>query len=83
MRAVIQRVASARVSVGGPAVGEIGPGWLVFFGEGREEAVTDADWLVSRVVKLRAFERAAGKMDASLHNDGPVTLVVNATDRDF
>jgi len=66
MRAVIQRVSSATVSVDGSIVGEIGPGLLVFLGVGREDGEADADWLVARIVKLRVFERDAGRMDASL-----------------
>lgn len=77
MRAVIQRVSSARVSVEGAVVGEIGWGLLVFLGVGREDGEADADWLVSRVVKLRVFERESGRMDASLADVEGEALVVS------
>ncbi|MBV9336039.1 MAG: D-aminoacyl-tRNA deacylase, partial [Solirubrobacterales bacterium] len=49
MRALIQRVSRASVSVGGQVVSSIGPGLLVFLGVGREDAERDADWLADKV----------------------------------
>lgn len=83
MRAVIQRVSSAMVSVGGEAVGAVGVGLLLFLGVGREDSEADADWLVSRIVKLRVFERESGRMDASLADIGGEALVIDTKDRGF
>lgn len=77
MRAVIQRVESAEVSVAGEVTGSIGAGVLVFLGVGKEDSEADADWLVSRVVKLRIFEREAGRMDASLLDVAGSALVIS------
>ncbi|MFM9078656.1 MAG: D-aminoacyl-tRNA deacylase, partial [Opitutaceae bacterium] len=48
MRAVVQRVASARVTVEGAVTGEIGPGLLVLLGVGREDTSEDAAWLAAK-----------------------------------
>ena len=77
MRAVIQRVASARVRVEDEVVGAIGPGLLIFLGVGREDTEADADWLVRRILKLRVFERERGRMDASLVDVHGEALVVS------
>ncbi len=77
MRAVIQRVASAKVAVKGLDVGEIGHGVLVFLGVGKEDTQADADWLVARIAKLRIFEREAGRMDASLTDISGEALVIS------
>ena len=49
MRAVVQRVSRAAVSVGGELVSEIGPGMLVLLGVGREDGEREADWLADKV----------------------------------
>lgn len=77
MRAVIQRVTSAEVSVGGAGVGSIGKGLLVFLGVGREDERSDVDWLVTRIVKLRLFESAPGRMDLALPDVGGEALVIS------
>ena len=78
MRVVIQRVSQASVCVDGESVGSIGKGLLVFLGVGREDEQADVDWLVSRIVKLRIFESAPGRMDLALPDIGGQVLVISA-----
>lgn len=77
MRAVVQRVASARVRVAGRTVGEIGPGLLVLLGVGREDEEADAQYLAEKIVHLRIFEDDEGKMNRSLLEVGGELLVVS------
>ncbi len=65
MRAVVQRVKSASVTVEGTTVGSIGPGLLVLVGVGKDDTLRDIDWMVEKVVNLRIFEYN-GKFDKSL-----------------
>ena len=55
MRALVQRVSRASVSVDGRRVSEIGPGLLVLLGVGREDSEREADWLADKVRALRIF----------------------------
>jgi D-tyrosyl-tRNA(Tyr) deacylase len=66
MRAVVQRVSEAAVSVGGEPVSAIGPGLLVLLGVGREDAEADADYLAEKIANLRIFEDDAGQMNLSV-----------------
>ena len=66
MRAVVQRVARASVSVDGTTVGEIGRGLLVLLGVERGDADADVAWLAAKVAGLRVFTDAAGKMNRSV-----------------
>lgn len=66
MRAVVQRVTRAQVSVGGEIVGKIGRGLLVLLGVGKSDMTADADYLVSKILWLRVFEDESGKMNLSL-----------------
>jgi D-aminoacyl-tRNA deacylase len=66
MRAVVQRVARAKVSVNGEVTGEIAGGLCVFVGVGRDDTDGDADALADKVVGLRIFEDDEGKMNRSL-----------------
>ena len=66
MRAVVQRVSRAKVSVDGAITGEIGCGLLVLLGVGASDTRADADYLVDKVVGLRIFEDAGGKMNLSV-----------------
>ncbi len=77
MRAVVQRVKSARVSVQGRVTGEIGTGLLVLVGI--EDADTDADvkWLASKIAKLRIFDDENGVMNVSVTDNGGEVLVVS------
>jgi D-aminoacyl-tRNA deacylase len=77
MRAVVQRVAEAAVSVGGERVAAIGPGLLVLLGVGREDAEADADYLADKVVNLRIFEDESGHMNRSVLETGGAVLVVS------
>ena len=77
MRAVIQRVAESRVSVDGEVVGAIGRGLLVLLGVARGDTPADATLLAEKIVHLRIFEDAAGKMNRSLLETGGQMLVVS------
>ena len=66
MRAVIQRVSSARVTVGAETVGAIGPGLVVLLGIQQGDTEDDARWLAAKIVSLRLFEDAEGKMNLAL-----------------
>ena len=77
MRAVVQRVAEAAVSVGGERVAAIGPGLLVLLGVGREDREADADYLADKVVNLRIFEDEAGHMNRSVLETHGAVLVVS------
>ena len=78
MRAVVQRVASARVRVGDRVTGEIGAGLVVFVGVGRDDGPADAQYLARKIVEMRVFESADGKpMDRSVADVGGGILVVS------
>jgi D-tyrosyl-tRNA(Tyr) deacylase len=77
MRAVVQRVRSAKVSVADEVVGQIGAGLCVLVGVGKDDADTDADQLADKVLGLRIFEDAEGKMNKSLLESGGSVLAVS------
>jgi D-tyrosyl-tRNA(Tyr) deacylase len=77
LRAVVQRVASARVTVGGSVVGEIGRGLCVLLGIAREDGAEDAVRLAAKVARLRIFENEDGRFDRSLLDTGGAALVVS------
>ncbi len=77
MRAVVQRVSEAAVTVGGESVSVIGPGLLVLLGVGREDAEADADYLADKIVNLRIFEDDAGQMNLSVLETRGAVLVVS------
>lgn len=77
MRALVQRVGFARVTVSGETVGEIGPGLLVLLGVGHGDTGREAELLAAQVVKLRIFGDAAGKMNLSVRQAGNAALVVS------
>lgn len=77
MRAVLQRVSEARVRVGGEIVGEIAQGLLVLLGVGQGDAAADARFLADKIVGLRIFEDAQGKMNLSVEDVGGSLLVVS------
>jgi D-aminoacyl-tRNA deacylase len=68
MRAVVQRVSRCRVLVEGKVVGEIGAGLLVLLGVATEDSEAAADYLVEKVLGLRIFEDAEGKMNLPVQN---------------
>jgi D-tyrosyl-tRNA(Tyr) deacylase len=77
MRAVVQRVREARVTVDGEARGEIGPGLCVLLGVAEGDEETTADRLAQRVARLRIFENAEGKFDLNVLDTGGAALVVS------
>jgi D-tyrosyl-tRNA(Tyr) deacylase len=77
MRAVLQRVSRAKVTVGGEIVGEIGRGWLVLLGIAPADGKQEIDWLAEKVGNLRAFADAEGKMNLSVQDIGGSVLVVS------
>ena len=77
MKAVIQRVSSARVDVEGTTVGTIGQGVLVLLGVEKGDGERDADWLADKIVNLRIFEDDAGKMNLALREIGGALLAVS------
>ena len=77
MRAVIQRVTRASVTIDGETVGEIGNGLVVLLGIARDDTTNDADYLVPKITALRIFDDAEGKMNRSLKDTGGGLLIVS------
>jgi D-aminoacyl-tRNA deacylase len=77
VRAVVQRVSSARVVVEGEAVGEIGAGLCVLLGVAREDGEVEATRLAGRIARLRIFENEEGRFDRSLLDIGGAALLVS------
>jgi len=77
MRAVVQRVASAGVTVEGRSVGRIGGGLLVLVGIGRDDGPSDAEYVAAKVRDLRIFPDSAGRMNRSVAEAGGEVLVVS------
>jgi len=77
MRAVIQRVSSASVTVDGAVAGRIGAGLLVLLGVGKGDTEADAETLARKIVELRVFQDEAGKMNLSVKDTGGALLVVS------
>lgn len=77
MRAVIQRVRHARVTVNGNITGEIGPGILVLLGVQADDTEEDGAWLAAKIANLRIFADESGKMNESLVDIGGGALVVS------
>jgi D-tyrosyl-tRNA(Tyr) deacylase len=77
MRAVIQRVSRARVTVEDRAIGEIGAGLVVLLGVGREDTAEAAAYLAEKTAHLRIFPDTEGKMNRSLIDIGGAVLVVS------
>ncbi|RMG41426.1 MAG: D-tyrosyl-tRNA(Tyr) deacylase [Planctomycetota bacterium] len=77
MRAVVQRVSQAAVHVGGETVGAIERGLLVFLGVARTDTLADVQYLARKIVDLRIFEDADGKMNLSLRDVRGAMLVVS------
>ncbi|HKM49163.1 MAG TPA: D-aminoacyl-tRNA deacylase [Terriglobales bacterium] len=81
MRAVVQRVSRAKVTVAGEVdsdiTGEIGRGLLVLLGVGSGDTRADADYLAEKIIGLRIFEDAGGKMNLSVTDAGGALLVVS------
>jgi len=77
MRAVVQRVSRARVTVNGEITGQIGLGLLVLLGVGRDDTEADATYLAEKICGLRVFEDAQGKMNRSVQDAGGSVLAVS------
>ncbi|WP_163990528.1 D-aminoacyl-tRNA deacylase [Pyxidicoccus caerfyrddinensis] len=77
MRAVVQRVLEASVTVEGQRVSEIGPGLLVLLGVGKGDTEADVTWMAEKLATLRIFEDAAGKMNLSLEDTSKQLIVVS------
>jgi D-tyrosyl-tRNA(Tyr) deacylase len=77
MRAVIQRVSKASVSIDGETVGQIGRGVVVLVGVTHGDTQEQAEWLARKVAGLRIFEDSAGKMNAGLLDVDGAALVVS------
>jgi D-tyrosyl-tRNA(Tyr) deacylase len=77
MRACVQRVTQASVTIAGEVVGRIDQGLLVLLGVAGGDVVNDANYLAEKIVGLRIFEDEAGKMNRSLLDVGGAMLVVS------
>jgi D-tyrosyl-tRNA(Tyr) deacylase len=77
MRAVVQRVKRARVTVSGEIAGEIGQGLLVLLGVGQDDTEAAADYLAEKIAGLRVFEDEAGRMNRAVGEIGGAVLVVS------
>lgn len=77
MRAVVQRVTRSKVTVDSQITGEIKKGLMVLLGVGQEDAVSDINYLVEKIINLRIFEDSNGKMNNSLIDVGGELLVVS------
>ena len=77
MRTVIQRVASASVSIGGTVKSAIGPGLLVLLGVGPDDTEEDVNYLVKKTAALRIFNDEAGVMNRSVLETGGEVLVIS------
>jgi D-tyrosyl-tRNA(Tyr) deacylase len=77
MRAVVQRVSRARVTVGGEVLAEIGAGLLVLLGIAQEDLEGDADYLADKIIGLRVFEDDSGRMNRAAGEIGGGVLVVS------
>ena len=77
MRALVQRVSTASVSVGGRVLGEIGPGLMILVCAMQGDGDAQAEALAEKVTKLRIFRDEAGKMNRALRDTGGAALVVS------
>ncbi|HEX4619931.1 MAG TPA: D-aminoacyl-tRNA deacylase [Myxococcaceae bacterium] len=77
MRAVVQRVSEASVTVEGERVSQMGPGLLVLLGVGKGDGQPDVDWMSRKVAQLRIFHDDAGKMNRSVLETSKEVIVVS------
>lgn len=77
MRAVVQRVSRAKVTVDGEVTGEIGKGFLVLLGVAEGDSAEDARYMAQKIAGLRVFEDPEGKMNLGLTDVGGEMLVVS------
>ena len=80
MRAIVQRVKNANVSVDGKIAGQIGAGLLVYLGVGKEDSESDAAFIAEKIVNLRIFADGNDKMNLSAKDvSGQLLIVSNFT----
>lgn len=77
MRAVIQRVSRARVTINGQVKSAIGPGFLILLGVCEEDTPVDVEWLVKKISMLRVFDDENGVMNCDIHSINGEALVVS------
>jgi D-aminoacyl-tRNA deacylase len=77
MRAVLQRVSQAEVQVGGVTIGKIGRGFVILLGVAKDDTEKDAAYIADKILPLRVFADAAGKMNLALHQVGGELLVIS------
>lgn len=77
MRAVIQRVSEASVTIDGKVISRIGPGLLVLLGVEEVDDASDVEWLCGKIAKMRIFADSEGKMNLSVTETGGDVLVVS------
>ena len=77
MRALLQRVSSARVTVDGRVTGQINRGYVILLGVTHNDTEAEADWLANKIAGLRLFEDADDKMNLSLFDVEGSVLVVS------
>ncbi len=77
MRALLQRVSRAQVSVGGTVVGKIGAGFAILICAMQGDTEAQAERLAAKIAKLRVFKDAAGKMNLSVKDTGGAALIVS------
>jgi len=77
MRAVIQRVSAANITVAGRVIGAIRQGLLILLGVAAEDTEAEADWLLDKALDLRIFENEAGRLDRSARDIHGALLVVS------
>lgn len=80
MRAVVQRVTNATVTVEGKVIGKIEKGFMILLGVGQEDTEQNADYLINKICNLRVFEDELNKMNLSIHDiDGQLLIISQFT----
>ena len=77
MKAVIQRVSSASVTIDQKVKGEIGRGYMILLGIGTEDSMEDVQWLCKKIVQLRVFNDDEGKMNLNIEEVNGQVLVIS------
>lgn len=77
MRAVVQRVTSAKVEVNSDIVGQIGQGLLVYIGAGHDDTIVDVEYIADKLVNLRIFRDENGKMNLSVSDIAGEILMIS------